>query len=203
MCGSVDFFKAYLDAKKRQGFGNTQIRIASAERPHVSLSSLRGNFIEIKYKQSTIVEYAEKRYVLVKSLDYDLLISVYDVNTSRVFAFRAAKQEDMKKLLYNFLKRLKKPNLELRAIGMQNLREGYGADLLANIELAYTALKPNVRLVELDLFGNETRHIAIDTKTGSSNDVLIYDRFYKPGELTTQTSFEQFQSLVLDRPTKV
>ncbi|MGC9037352.1 MAG: hypothetical protein ACP5IK_01400 [Candidatus Micrarchaeia archaeon] len=197
----MDFFKAYLDAK-RQGFGNAQIRIASAERPHISLSSLRANFVEIGYGQSAMVEYAEKRYVLAKSLDYDLLISIYDVNSGHVFAFRAIKQEDMKKLLYNFIKKLKKPNLELRAIGMQNLREGYGTDLLANIELAYTTLKPNVKLVELDLFGNETRHIAIDAKTGSSNDVLIYDRFYKPGELTTQTSLEQFQSLVA-HPTKV
>ena len=101
----------------------------------------------------------------------------------------------MRKTLYEFLKKLRNPNLEIRAIGMQNLKEGYGNDLLINIEQAYTVLKPKAKLVEVDLFGNETRHIAIDAKTGASVDVLLYDRFYKPGELNTQTSLEQFKNI--------
>ena len=48
MCGTLDLFKAYLDAKQRE-FGTAQERIAAAERTHLSLSSMKGNFVEIGY----------------------------------------------------------------------------------------------------------------------------------------------------------
>ncbi len=38
-------------------------------------------------------------------------------------------------------------------------------------------------LFALGLFGNEIRHIALDTKTGLSYNVLLLDRIYRPGEL--------------------
>ena len=51
-------------------------------------------------------------------------------------------------------------------------------------------------LVEVDLFGNEVRHVAIDLKTGLSYNVLIKNIIYKPGELINNLSFDDFSKNV-------
>ena len=50
-----------------------------------------------------------------------------------------------------------------------------------------------IRLVEIDLFGENTRHIAIDTKLGTSFNVLMEDRLYRPGELVNSMTVENFE----------
>ena len=125
-----------------------------------------------------------------------MLVLLYDVNTSGFFAFRAAQEEDLKMPVKEFVSRLKRPNIEIRAIGMQNSSKDYGTGLANMIEAAYTLCKPYARLVEVDLFGTDQRNIAIDTKLGMTFDLLLFDRFYKPGELANTLSAEAFKAQI-------
>ena len=51
---------------------------------------------------------------------------------------------------------------------------------------------PEARLVEVDLFGNEIRHIAFDTKTGSTYDLLLQNKIYGPADLINNIKPEEF-----------
>jgi hypothetical protein len=48
--------------------------------------------------------------------------------------------------------------------------------------------------MEVDLFGEEKRHIVMDMKTGLSYDLLLENRIYRPGELKNDEKEEDFQS---------
>lgn len=195
----MDLFNAYLAARSRLGnnFGNERFRLAARERIHVSLSTIANSMVELQQNKAIAHVHSDlQRYVLCKGITYDLLISLFDVNTSSLFAFRASTMEKIEKPIRDFLSLLRRPNLELRAIGMQNMTRGYDASFLALIEQAYKAASPHVKLVEVDLFGNEQRHIAIDTKLGMTFDVLLLDRFYRPPELANTVSIEQFNQSI-------
>jgi len=90
-----------------------------------------------------------------------------------------------------FINSLKKdkPNLEARIIGMQKNQDFY---FILN-QIFDFLISNKIRLVEVDLFGDNTRHIAIDTKLGTSYNVLMEDRIYRPGELVNSTTVENFE----------
>ena len=48
--------------------------------------------------------------------------------------------------------------------------------------------------MEIDMFGEEKRHMAIDMKTGLSYDLLLENRIYRPGELKNDEKEDDFQS---------
>ncbi|MEM3241154.1 MAG: hypothetical protein QW091_01625 [Candidatus Micrarchaeaceae archaeon] len=192
----MDLFNAYLLEKssKAAAFGNERLYISVRDRIHLSLASVENSSTELALNSALISKYSESgRYVLCKGIVFDLLLSIYDVNTRSFFAFRSMQQEDLKEPIKKFIRQLKRPNLEIRAIGMQNTAKDYTSELSSMLERAYELAKPYARLVEVDLFGSEQRHIAIDTKLGMTFDLLLLNRFYKPGELANQTSAEQFR----------
>ena len=138
------------------------------------------------------------RYVAALNMSYDLLMSVYDVDTKsmiihRLFGIDQNFVGSTDKYLRQFKNR--KPNVEVRLIGMQD-NEDYNylyeiAELLTSKELP---------LVEVDLFGAEQRHIAIDAKLGMSFNVLMEDRIYRAGELANTLTLEQFQKSLMKAP---
>ena len=50
--------------------------------------------------------------------------------------------------------------------------------------------------MEIDLFGTDKRHIALDLKTGTSYDLFLENRIYRPGELANSEKEEDFQRSV-------
>ncbi|MEM3781785.1 MAG: hypothetical protein QXT43_02395 [Candidatus Micrarchaeaceae archaeon] len=185
-----------MQAKATKGadFGAERMYLRERDRIHLSLSTAEKSSSELAQGSAFIGKYSEQnRYLLCKGIIFDIMLSVYDVNTQSILAFRTLKHEDLRGPLRTFVKQFKRPNLEIRAIGMQNLNKDYNSELAQMVEEAYMLAKPHAKLVEVDLFGSDQRHIAIDTKLGMTFDLLLFNRFYKPGELSNQTSFEQFR----------
>ena len=80
-----------------------------------------------------------------------------------------------------------RPNVEARIMGLQN-----GEDHAFLGGLLGFLSKQGIRLIEADLFGEETRHVAIDLKTGASYNVLLEDRHYRAGELVNRMTIDDF-----------
>ncbi len=88
----------------------------------------------------------------------------------------------------------KDPNVEARIIGLQN---GQPRSVLDSVSIF---LRGNhMRLCEIDLFGDQTRHVCFDTKTGASFDVLVNNKLYTPGELMNRMTMEQFEKSTMGR----
>ena len=150
---------------------------------------LEGKTHELSSGKAAFFKYGElSRYILAKEITFDLLITIYNVNTMECVALRAMlpfEKGDIAKLK-TLLSKFTKPNLEVRAIGLQN-----GAkESAVNIGEVMSACKAS--LIELDLFGSAKRNIAIDMKTGMSYDVLLLDRIYKPGELANDVAQKDY-----------
>jgi hypothetical protein len=135
------------------------------------------------------------RYLVFSPMVFDAMLSVYDSNTGSMMAYRwykfeAKQKADLEKRIAQL--RRKGPNLEARLIGMQN------GQPTADIKEAVAFLKAQkLPLVEIDLFGSEIRHIAIDHKLGSSLNMLVENRLYRPGELANMQTMEQFERSVM------
>ena len=84
------------------------------------------------------------------------------------------------------IKRIKNPNLEMRVIGLQDSN----TELLGAVDRLNNAFNPN--LMEVDLFGNEMRHIVFDMKLGMSFNLLLLNRIYGPHELVNAMTIEEF-----------
>lgn len=129
------------------------------------------------------------KYAGCVSMTFDAALSVYEVNSkvmlvSRFIGFSPTVQNFFEKGLSN----LKNKNLEVRLIGMQS---GQNIDLLSAV---MTFIKKNkLQLLEIDLFGSEMRNVCFDVRTGTSFDVLVNNRLYKPGELANSITAAQFE----------
>ena len=56
----------------------------------------------------------------------------------------------------------------------------------------------NGHFMEVDLFGTDTRHIALDLKTGVSYNLLLLNRLYRAGELACQVNKEAYDKMRSD-----
>lgn len=131
------------------------------------------------------------RYVAATQMSYDTLISVYNVNTRDMLVFRVFKLDAAALgLMGKFVdKQMRlRPNFEVRIIGMQNNEDHLHIYPLID----YLVLK-KLPVVEVDLFGSETRHITMDMKLGMGFNVLMENRLYRPGELVNNATMEQFE----------
>jgi hypothetical protein len=128
------------------------------------------------------LKYAEQaRYITAKDVLEDLLVTAYDVNSFYCFAARITEEMSRKIIseINSFRKELRDPNVELRFIGLQN----GGKSLTQHID---SIKRLNIgRAAEFDLFGTDRRHIVIDTKVGKPYNLLLLNRLYRPGELST------------------
>ncbi len=185
----MDFWHVYEAEKTKPEFGSGRAYIASRERIHLSMSHVERYSTLLPMNQGMFRKFSEEaRYVITKDLTHDILVSIYDVNTTESVLLRFSEalgnQAVVKALAA--VKRLKKPNLEMRVIGLQDK----DTELLASADRLYSAARP--ALVEVDLFGAETRHIAFDTKLGMTFDLLLLNRIYRPHELATTISADDY-----------
>ncbi len=186
----MELFAVYRREAEKQDFGKARLQLASRQRIHASLSRIGGYASLLEMNQARSADYSEAgRYVLARGITRDLLITIYDVNTSQAVLLRPSKElgDSMARQVAGTVGKRRMKNLEMRAIGLQEADAG----LLASIDRLHSLLK--APLVEADLFGNNTRHIAFDTKQGMCYDLLLLDRIYKPHELANSESAEDFE----------
>ncbi|MCL4381039.1 hypothetical protein M1141_02060 [Candidatus Marsarchaeota archaeon] len=185
----MSFEKIFKENLKK--VGSVRYLETYEDRPHISKQKL-DKFKEVKYLangESMVFEYAallSERYVAATNITGELLISVYDINSKRMLAQRfapAEHAEDRLEELELYLNENRNNSIEVRFFGLQN-----GADLGSMERILNIILKYGAPIFEIDLFGNETRHIAIDMRIGGSFNILMEDRLYRPGELINNAS---------------
>ena len=176
------------------GFGTKHYLKNFKERQNVSRGALDSGAgcIYLQTNSFHVDKYdavAGPRYVGCLSLVYDLVLSVFDVSSGTLIIGRFVDFTVATGLRFErALKFLKIPVAEARIIGLQN---GENFKVVHNIALFMK--KCALPLVEVDLFGTDTRHLCFDIKTGTSFDVLINNKLYKPGELANTLTVEQFE----------
>ena len=196
----MDFWNVLNNRKMSGGFGtrplvfSSKTSVIAANRPNTSLSMVADKSVELTPSHAAFRRFEPfgVRYIIAKEITFDALISIYDVNSESCIAIRPTAQLSKQEIakLRGFLARIKRPNLEMRAIGMQDGSAG----LFGAIGQVRKISKSD--LIEVDLFGSSKRHIALDLKTGMGYDLLLLDRVYRPGELATGTSEESYRATV-------
>ncbi len=194
----MSFEGIFSRALSRTSFGADRYLHCYKERTHISKGAIdtysKGTYLEVsKFYKGGFQSPAEVRYVVANNITYDMLMSIYDVNARsvfvcRLFGFEGNTSAQLSSYIESLGKLKRKPNLETRLIGLQSKQK---ADYLGQISDLISAA--GIKLMEVDLFGKETRHIAIDMKLGVSQDVLLEDRLYRPGELINTITLEQFE----------
>lgn len=188
----MDFWDSY---KKRAvaTFGSAQLHLSTGERWNTSVAMVSDRGIVLELNNALLQGYGEaSRYLVAKDINYDLLVLVYDVNSRSSFAARITAAPDSREWsrIASLIGRIGNPNFEFRFIGLQN---GYTAplDIVDNIHKKFGG-----RVMEFDLFGTDTRHIAVDMKTGVPYNLLLLNRIYRAGELANQVKMDDFQKKV-------
>ncbi|MEM3227824.1 MAG: hypothetical protein QXR58_01800 [Candidatus Micrarchaeaceae archaeon] len=191
-------FRDLIIADLKMGkLGKSQYIMSYKPRQHISLSKM-AEHDEIKYveigaqTQSRYASPIDTRYLGFKGISYDLVLMLYEINSHSAFASRQyIWQENLDKSVSSFLhslKGVKSPEVEARIIGLQNSQ-----DTSALSKLLDLLSSKKIEVYEADLFGNELRHIALDMHTGTTFNILLLDRLYRPGELLNKLTEEQFQ----------
>jgi hypothetical protein len=192
--------KALDDEMKKPGFGTANCHLSFKDRPHISKSKVDiadgATYINIGESSRVRYDVVSARYIAAVNMTYDLLLSVYDVDTKDLFAMRVLKPvPDVFKALEKHvsgISRNKYKRFEARLIGMQNKQ-----DYSILMPIFKILGKYKVPVVEVDLFGDQTRHIALEAFLGVSFNVLLLDRIYRPGELNNQMTQEQLEAQLM------
>lgn len=193
MVVSLSFEKFLDDDAGRSGFGSSRYVRNFKERQNISKVALDsdsgcryldpGENFTAKYS-----EFRGQRYIGCLALTFDVALTVYDDNSQSIFASRfVAFTQQVQLALTKWMRSIRRPNFEARMIGLQNKQASYPSNLLVFIR------RSGLRLFEIDVFGDEVRHVAFDVKDGLSFDILVNNRLYKPGELINKTTLEQFE----------
>jgi hypothetical protein len=184
-----------FDAFRADGFNSKQFFLSFKDRAHISKSKLDADestgYLNVD-ESGMIMNHngISKRYISAMNVTYDMLFSVYEVNSMSLFCARTFKSDDIiKKKLKDFIKKFKKPNFEVRIFGMQNNESQILVGKLLEVIKTY-----KLKVYEVDLFGNQTRNIAFDAKNGMSFNILLNDRIYRAGELNTNLTADQFEA---------
>lgn len=191
-------FESILKNEIKRDLNKNEYRQSFKERPHISKSVVDefSDALYIKNRELKVLEYSSElspRYVAITNLTFDAIISLYDVNTRRLLVYRfyitpTELNYGLKKYVETFKR--SNANIEARIIGLQNNQDYY---LLLN-ELSDFFTLNKIKLVEIDLFGTDIRHVAIDSKLGMSFNILMNDRIYRPGELVNSRTLENFEA---------
>lgn len=186
----MDFWSTYEKKRGEPDFGARQLWLSTGERYNASIERLRERSVELAPNRALFQEYLpERRYLVAKEIGFDTLFSFYDVNSKGILAVRPTGPLYGKEVgrIEKLLKRFRKPNIEMRAIGLQNGDTAF----TETVERLHKRVRCN--LVEVDLFGNQTRHVIIDLLTGKPYSLLLENRIYRPGELINQGKREEFE----------
>ena len=187
----MDLWSTYKN-KALGNFAASRMLLNTGDRKHTSLHMIESKMKDLQESQAMELEYREDhRYLVAKDINFDLLFTAYDINTRYLFAARATKEplrNELAKMFLMIRKTVRNPSLEFRFIGLQN---NYKIPIrfIDSVHRGFPG-----RLAEIDLFGTDTRHIAIDTKTGMPYDILLQNRIYRPGELTCQNTADAFKT---------
>ena len=188
--GNMDLWQPYMRESSRSGFGKSRLSLKTGNRWHTSLSMVAESSVEVELNKALSAEYpGEKRYIIAKDITFDLFVSVYDVDTASAFVFRPSQYitGDTARRLKAAIRKARFRNAEMRVIGLQD----NDPSMLGEASKVRASM-PGIRLAEADLFGNETRHIALDLKTGSTYDLLLGNRIYTPAELINKVTAGDF-----------
>ena len=185
----MDMWIALQKERILHDFSSKRVLLNTKPRRNASLSAIAEKSRELEMCKATFLKYSRlsaQRYLLARSILFDVLVTVYNVNSFELFAFRAAKRLDGAdvSLIRKKIGMMKRPDIEIRVIGMQN-----GHDELLDVVDKVRKIT-NAQMIETDLFGNEIRNVAIDAKNGSAYDLLLMDRIYRPVELINGVKFE-------------
>ncbi len=199
----MGFEEVVMGEVGKKSFGSQRYIATGKERPHISDSKLsaRDDAERIGVGESKLLRYEgwrSRRYLAFAGLSYDVMVSLYDVNSPAAYAARVFQMKGLMPAVKAGLRRLgtSNTNLEARVIGLQNKEDhAFLNGLLALFS------REGIRLIEADLFGDEIRHVAIDLKTGASFNILLEDRHYRPGELTNTMTLDDF-SRTMVKPEK-
>ncbi len=171
---------------------SSKTSVIALNRPATSLSAIdmKSKNIDLNSVSFFQLDEMDGRYIIARDVTFDLLASLYDINSRSAVLLRATWPLDSGDLgkIKAMIGKLRRPRIEMRVIGLQN----GNTNLMKVVDELYNAVKGS--LIEVDLFGNLTRHIAIDLNTGMSYDVLLEDRIYRPGELANKIKEEDFKS---------
>jgi hypothetical protein len=187
----MDLWEPYSSTYIENDFGSKRELFNTGQRWNASLAQVSDRSVNLDPSAALFHTYSEaKRYVICKDIGFDLLITMYDVNTKNFFGMRPVKElisSDWVRI-NTFFSKLRKSNIEIRGIGMQNSH----ISLNTVINRAHENIKGH--FIEIDTFGNEARHVCIDLKTGMSYNLLMLNRIYRPGELVGQANFDDFKT---------
>ena len=196
-------FSEMLEKLLKDQGSKEKIDLSYRERRHISKIKM-DQYEDVKYVKVGSSEETgfkvpfSERYIAAVDITYSLLASLYDVNSSRLIVFDVSENTDAcVKGFSSFISKEKRGNIEARLIGMQN-----GQDAAMLNQIASFISKRKIPLVEADLFGNEARHIAIDSKQGMSFTVLVNNMNYRPGELVSKLTMDQFRRSLMKAPSQ-
>jgi hypothetical protein len=176
----MDFWKTYLRKAGSPEFGTKQLWLKTGERWNTSILRYLEFSSLLETGKSIYVQWSpDCRYIIAKDIISDLFVSFYDVNSRTVLAARlSGGTENLTKEISKAKKQMANPNIEMRVIGLQNSDKA----LAEAIGVMHNAVGTGV-LAEVDLFGNQKRHIIMDLYTGRVYNLLLENRIYRPGEL--------------------
>ncbi len=186
-------FEKFLDEDaSKEGFGKERYIRNFKERQNLSRLRLDSDSgCEYLNAQGIYVgsyDALGKRYVACTDLVYDAMLVVFNQSSRRALVYRFGefgKEDDA--MLSKYMKDFGADS-EARLIGLQNGQQ------FSAVEKAYSlTFSRRIGVFEIDLFGNEQRHVAVDLKTGATFDVLVLNRPYRPGELVNRQTREQFE----------
>ena len=119
----MDFWSTYEKKAGGSDFGKVQLCLNTGERPNASLARCQKNGVELGPGKVVSNRWDPKtRYLMAKSVVFDLFVSFYDVNSKGVVAMRLTEPVEGKELVAvkKAVKALGNANIEMRAIGLQN-----------------------------------------------------------------------------------
>ncbi len=192
----MDLWNTFENAKQVPDFSKSRQQIRVRNRIDTSLDKIEYANRELQLAEAATFTYSdEKRYISASNVTFELLVSVYDVNSRTMLAMRLAQpmSEDELKAIKAFVLRRRNPNIETRLIGMQSSGTNISAMLFSANQIR-KAVGGN--LMEVDLFGGNVRHIAFDTRTGLSYDLLMQNKIYGPHELENALTWAEFATKV-------
>lgn len=189
----MSFEDIFVNDAKKGGMGAGPYLMSSKPRPNMSRIVLdadrNARYVELNGFQRLEYGPARERYLAAINLTYDAIITVYNINSRELGMFRFYAFDDRARdAIGGFIEGLHKPlNLEVRLIGFQTGQEVGSLGAIADF-----LKKRRLRLVEADLFGNNVRHVSVDSMLGMDFEVLLENRVYRPGELKNTMTLDQF-----------
>lgn len=188
----MDLWNAFIGEVGKSDFQNKKLDLRTGNRWNASVGQIADRSVEVTRNEARFIKYSEyNRYMLAREISHDLFFTVYDVDTRKLIGGRLTSvisKDDAVRVAALALKE-RMHNTEMRIIGLQDGE----ADLIGSVELLHKELK--CRLIEVDLFGGEMRHIAMDASTGSSYNLLLLNRIYRPGELANTVTAQDFEAM--------